>query len=179
MPPESFLPIRPVISNPEALSKDLIQRLMAFGYKFEDVTRAFSEEQANVNPIRCTYFLLYEMLQREERRMRLQYDKQNSANAAHPSPSSTVGTESSKPSTPPSIKADELPTATISTTVAKQAQPYSPLYDIVTPRPKQTYNYQATADKNWKNTQMHIKAPDTRQHPHIISSSRRQAEPNK
>lgn len=84
-PPENYLPKRSVL-DPENLDKNIIQRMQAFGFKNEDVTGAFREysEQAHqsnskantdkkikfkVNPVVTTYFLLSEMLKREEARL--------------------------------------------------------------------------------------------------------------
>lgn len=71
-PPKNYLPERPVITSVERLSKDLVNRILAFGYTLEDVNSAFSPEadHSKPNPIRATYFLLQEMIQREEARIK-------------------------------------------------------------------------------------------------------------
>lgn len=70
--PQNYLPERPVITDPNELSKEIVNRILAFGYTNEDVLKAFSPEadQSKPNPVRSTYFLLLEMLQREEARFK-------------------------------------------------------------------------------------------------------------
>ncbi|KAI9366097.1 hypothetical protein DFJ73DRAFT_162190 [Zopfochytrium polystomum] len=71
-PPLNYLPERLEIRDPSQLSKDIVNRLTAFGYKVDDIFRAFNETTDYSKPeaIRSTYFLLVEMLQREETRMK-------------------------------------------------------------------------------------------------------------
>jgi serine/threonine protein kinase len=70
-PPSNYMPIRPVIRDEKLLDQDIIKRLSHFGYKREDVIKAFVEaDPSRPHPIRSTYWLLYEMLQREERKAR-------------------------------------------------------------------------------------------------------------
>ncbi|ORZ38998.1 kinase-like domain-containing protein, partial [Catenaria anguillulae PL171] len=70
-PPHSYLPERPVIRDPAELSPDIVHRLHAFGYTQEDIEKAFLEEDhSKPHPIRATYFLLQEMLTREEKKLR-------------------------------------------------------------------------------------------------------------
>ncbi|KAI9184321.1 hypothetical protein H9P43_003374 [Blastocladiella emersonii ATCC 22665] len=70
-PPHSYLPERPVLRNPAELEPDIINRLHAFGYTQEDIEKAFMEEDhSKPHPIRATYFLLKEMLAREEKKLR-------------------------------------------------------------------------------------------------------------
>ncbi|TPX48695.1 hypothetical protein SeLEV6574_g01893 [Synchytrium endobioticum] len=73
-PPHHYIPDRPIIADASKLSKDIINRLTAFGYKFDEIHRAFEskEDQARPHPIRATYWLLVEMLQREEARVKLE-----------------------------------------------------------------------------------------------------------
>jgi serine/threonine protein kinase len=83
-PPENYLPKRAVI-DPDNLDHNIVQRMQAFGFKTEDVIVAFKEyadqdsqlrENAEgkkikfkVNPVVTTYFLLSEMLKREETKL--------------------------------------------------------------------------------------------------------------
>ncbi|ORX87341.1 Pkinase-domain-containing protein [Anaeromyces robustus] len=70
-PPSNYMTIRPVIRDEKLLDQDIIKRLSHFGYKREDVVKAFVEaDPSRPHPIRSTYWLLYEMLQREERKAR-------------------------------------------------------------------------------------------------------------
>jgi len=70
-PPSNYMTIRPVIRDEKLLDQDIIKRLSHFGYKREDVIKAFVEaDPSRPHPIRSTYWLLYEMLQREERKAR-------------------------------------------------------------------------------------------------------------
>ena len=93
-PPPSYIPIRPTITDPSKLSKDIINRLQIFGYKLEDIRNAFSPEQdTKPHPIRATYFLLTEMVVREQARMR--NEKKRIAEAASKAKSmsnSSIGT---------------------------------------------------------------------------------------
>ena len=66
-PPDNFLPERPIL-EPAKLNKDVVNRLIPFGYKYEDTIQAFSDPRPH--PIKNTYYLLCEMLQREEKRRR-------------------------------------------------------------------------------------------------------------
>jgi serine/threonine protein kinase len=67
--PKNHVPERPVIIGVEKLSKELVSRILAFGYTIEDVEKAFSfdADQSKPSPVRSTYFLLLEMHQREEK----------------------------------------------------------------------------------------------------------------
>lgn len=87
-PPPNYLPDRPKIKGPAALSKDLINRLMAFGYKIEDIEKSFDEKAdfTKSDPIRCTYFLLAEMLRREELRIGMERNRALLAAAAVQTP---------------------------------------------------------------------------------------------
>jgi MAP/microtubule affinity-regulating kinase len=77
-PPPNYVPERPVIKNPKVLSKEIVGRLQAFGYKTEDIEKSFGPEAdySRPDPIRATYFLLIEMLQREELKLRNERRKQ-------------------------------------------------------------------------------------------------------
>ncbi|KNC99632.1 CAMK/CAMKL/MARK protein kinase [Spizellomyces punctatus DAOM BR117] len=81
-PPPNYLPERPKISDPSTLSKEILQRLFVFGYTMDDVTKAFGPEadQSKPSPVRATYFLLKEMLAREESKLRA--DRRKSTTAA-------------------------------------------------------------------------------------------------
>ena len=63
----NYLPFRKPIDM-QQISADIFQRLLAFGYRNEEALRALAESEAN--PIKNTYYLLNEMLQREESRRR-------------------------------------------------------------------------------------------------------------
>ncbi|KNE54668.1 CAMK/CAMKL protein kinase [Allomyces macrogynus ATCC 38327] len=70
-PPYSYLPERPVLRDPAALNPDIVNRLQAFGYTPAEIEAAFTEaDQSRPHPVRATYFLLSEMLAREEKRLR-------------------------------------------------------------------------------------------------------------
>ncbi|KAL7748383.1 hypothetical protein RI367_006345 [Sorochytrium milnesiophthora] len=100
-PPQNFLPERPIIQDPTTLNKDLVTRLQAFGFAIDDINKAFAEEDpTKPHPIRATYFLLQEMLQREDRKQR---DRRASAMAVSPPASTTTSnTDVSKASAPAS-----------------------------------------------------------------------------
>ncbi|KAI8928902.1 kinase-like domain-containing protein [Entophlyctis helioformis] len=70
--PPNYIPHRPVINDPLKLSKDIVNRLQIFGYKLDDIHKAFSPDQdfSSPHPIRATYFLLSEMVAREQARLR-------------------------------------------------------------------------------------------------------------
>ncbi|KAJ3403002.1 MAP/microtubule affinity-regulating kinase 3 [Chytriomyces hyalinus] len=72
--PPNYLPLRAQINSPHELSKDIIKRLNAFGYREQDIRLAFSTPAYDDQPnaIRATYFLLVEMLEREEAKARYQ-----------------------------------------------------------------------------------------------------------
>lgn len=61
-PPDLCIPPRPTVGS-NCLIPDIVSRLQAFGYTMQDITEAFSD--SSVNPIRATYFLLIEMVNRE------------------------------------------------------------------------------------------------------------------
>ena len=68
--PHNYLPIRPHISDLGELDVDIVQRLAAFNFNENEVRSAFLEgDQARPHPIRATYFLLLEMLEREQRKV--------------------------------------------------------------------------------------------------------------
>ncbi|KAH9248767.1 hypothetical protein BASA81_013562 [Batrachochytrium salamandrivorans] len=70
--PPNYIPVRPILNDPSLLSKDITNRLQIFGYKLEDIYQAFSptHDFSKPNPIRATYFLLSEMVAREQARIR-------------------------------------------------------------------------------------------------------------
>ncbi|KAJ1557906.1 serine/threonine-protein kinase KIN2 [Nowakowskiella sp. JEL0078] len=74
--PSSYLPERPIIFS-EDLSKEIVGRLITFGYSEEEIYKAFGEniDLNQPNPIRSQYFLLVEMLQREEAKLRNKQQK--------------------------------------------------------------------------------------------------------
>ncbi|KAJ3107959.1 hypothetical protein HK100_003500 [Physocladia obscura] len=66
--PFNYLPIR---TRPAMLSADICARLVAFGYRQEDIVESFKRnDDSGPDAIRATYFLLVEMLQREDTRLR-------------------------------------------------------------------------------------------------------------
>ena len=71
-PPPNYLPEREHITNPALLSKEIVNRLLAFGYKMDEINKSFQSDgnENEPNPIKSTYFLLSEMFQREEQRLR-------------------------------------------------------------------------------------------------------------
>ncbi|KAJ3177552.1 MAP/microtubule affinity-regulating kinase 4 [Gaertneriomyces sp. JEL0708] len=71
-PPPNYLPERPIIKDVSALDPGIVSRLLIFGYSHEDVSKAFGEgaDFDKPNPVRATYFLLGEMVQREDARHR-------------------------------------------------------------------------------------------------------------
>jgi MAP/microtubule affinity-regulating kinase len=71
-PPDNYLPERPP-TDPGNINKDIFQRLMAFGYSKEEALRALSDPKQN--PIKNTYYLLGEMLAREERKIKDDMDR--------------------------------------------------------------------------------------------------------
>ncbi|KAL2912887.1 hypothetical protein HK105_207668 [Polyrhizophydium stewartii] len=81
-PPPNYLPQRPILNDPTKLSKDIVNRLQIFGYKIDEINHAFQPDQdfTKPNPIRATYFLLSEMVTREQTRMR--NEKRRAAAAA-------------------------------------------------------------------------------------------------
>ncbi|KAJ3039031.1 hypothetical protein HK097_002960 [Rhizophlyctis rosea] len=71
----NYLPTRHHL-NRNDLSKEIVSRLCAFGYKMEDIDHAFSEQdQSKPDPVRATYWLLKEMLQREQSRVQMERRK--------------------------------------------------------------------------------------------------------
>ncbi|KAJ3378563.1 Map microtubule affinity-regulating kinase, partial [Lobulomyces angularis] len=81
-PPPNYVPERPVIKDFSLLSKEIVNRILAFGYRIEDVEKAFGPDSnhSKPNPVRATYFLLLEMLQREELKLRLERKSSLSSN---------------------------------------------------------------------------------------------------
>ncbi|KAJ3151684.1 hypothetical protein HDU89_001732 [Geranomyces variabilis] len=81
-PPPNYLPERPVIRDTAQLSPTILERLYVFGYTPADVERAFGNSggggggggkpddrrETDPSPVRATYFLLAEMLAREQAR---------------------------------------------------------------------------------------------------------------
>lgn len=70
-PPPNFIPERPVITDINLLSKDILARLNIFGYKIEEIHEAFGPGQdlTRPNQVRATYYLLSEMVVRERTRL--------------------------------------------------------------------------------------------------------------
>lgn len=68
-PPNNHLPHRAYMSDTAQLDDNIVNRLMAFNYSLPEIYQAFREkDQSKPNPIRATYFLLLEMLKRDEER---------------------------------------------------------------------------------------------------------------
>ncbi|OAJ43589.1 hypothetical protein BDEG_26934 [Batrachochytrium dendrobatidis JEL423] len=76
--PQNYIPPRKIINDPAKLSKDITNRLQIFGYKLEEIHLAFSPNQdlTKPNPIRATYYLLFEMVTREQQRLREERQRQ-------------------------------------------------------------------------------------------------------
>lgn len=62
--PESFVPLRSAISL-DKINQDVINMLLSFGYKTDDVTNGLIDK--GNNPIKSTYHLIEEMFVREKR----------------------------------------------------------------------------------------------------------------
>jgi hypothetical protein len=79
-PPPNYIPERPVITDISLFSKEITNRLFAFGFRTEDLKHAFSPnvDQKRPNHVRATYFLLQEMLQRQEVRLKAEKAKSSS-----------------------------------------------------------------------------------------------------
>jgi hypothetical protein len=73
-PPLNYIPKRVMINDPASLSRDITNRLEIFGYSKLDIAEAFSPNQnySQPNAIRSTYYLLVEMVSREQMRLRQQ-----------------------------------------------------------------------------------------------------------
>ncbi|KAJ3323357.1 hypothetical protein HDV06_001877 [Boothiomyces sp. JEL0866] len=71
-PPPNYIPKRPVITDPNSLSADIVSRLEIFGYTKPEIYEAFSpfHDPSQPNAIRSTYFLLSEMVVREQAKLR-------------------------------------------------------------------------------------------------------------
>ncbi|KAJ3372122.1 protein kinase, AMP-activated, alpha 2 catalytic subunit [Allomyces arbusculus] len=70
-PPPSHLPDRPAIRIVSKLSPPIVARLVTFGYSQAEIDAAFlAPDHSKPHPIRATYYLILEMLRREERRQR-------------------------------------------------------------------------------------------------------------
>ncbi|KAJ3261152.1 hypothetical protein HK103_006461 [Boothiomyces macroporosus] len=71
-PPPNYIPKRPTITDPNSLSSDIVSRLEIFGYTKPEIYEAFSPQQdpSQPNAIRATYFLLSEMVVREQAKLR-------------------------------------------------------------------------------------------------------------
>jgi MAP/microtubule affinity-regulating kinase len=70
-PEDSYLHPSP-IKHINDLSQDIVGRLIIFGYSKEEIIKAFEidQEVASPNPIRSTYYLLQDMVEREQSRFR-------------------------------------------------------------------------------------------------------------
>ena len=65
-PPTNHVPARPTHLFHSDLKPDIIRRLQIFGYRKDDIREAFSsQDQSSPHPIRATYYLLEEMLIRQ------------------------------------------------------------------------------------------------------------------
>jgi MAP/microtubule affinity-regulating kinase len=125
-PPYSFLAERPIIRDPSMLSSDIVNRLQAFGYNKDEIDKAFLEEDhSKPHPIRATYFLLSEMLAREEKRA--QSTRRNSLGSQA---SCQTVNSTQPPITGPSANQSSSTSPALSTTVNSQAP--IPLPSIIT-----------------------------------------------
>ncbi|KAJ3274415.1 hypothetical protein HDV01_003019 [Terramyces sp. JEL0728] len=85
-PPPNYIPKRLVITDPNTLSTDIVSRLEIFGYNKPEIYDAFSplQDPTQPNAIRATYFLLSEMVVREQAKLRafrkLSQNRKNSVN---------------------------------------------------------------------------------------------------
>jgi hypothetical protein len=79
-PPETYFPIRPTTIEPSEINLDIVHRMKAFGYTYSDVEAAFSPEidHSKADPVRSTYFLLIEMLEREKAKKLVEQDSETS-----------------------------------------------------------------------------------------------------
>jgi serine/threonine protein kinase len=70
-PEDSYIQPSP-IKHIHDLSQDIVGRLIIFGYSREDIIKAFEKDQelASPNPIRSTYYLLQDMVEREQSRFK-------------------------------------------------------------------------------------------------------------
>lgn len=86
-PPHSFVPERPVIKDPKLLSPDIVRRLQIFGYTIEEIDVAFSpnHDHSKPSPVRATYHLLKEMVDRQ----RLRQSQLNRLKAVDPATDET------------------------------------------------------------------------------------------
>ncbi|KAJ1512524.1 MAP/microtubule affinity-regulating kinase 3 [Coelomomyces lativittatus] len=126
-PPYSYIPERILIRDLKTLDDDIIYRLNAFGYTKEEILNAFSEQcQSKPHPIRATYYLLKEMLDREEKRLkqhRALIPKLNSSGSTKESmfPISDSTMENSLYSIPEKEKDDETATTNLSSAISKSS----------------------------------------------------------
>lgn len=70
-PENDYLQPNP-IKNFKDLSQDIVGRLVIFGYSIEEIVKAFEIQHEDIgapNPIRSTYFLLKDMVDREQSRI--------------------------------------------------------------------------------------------------------------
>lgn len=71
-PPNNQIPVRRQIKDPSCLSADIVTRLEIFGYTKNQIDEAFqpSVNYAEPHAIRATYYLLIEMIEREQTKQR-------------------------------------------------------------------------------------------------------------
>ncbi|TPX31998.1 hypothetical protein SmJEL517_g04825 [Synchytrium microbalum] len=122
-PPHHYIPERSTIPDPSKLSKDIVNRLTAFGYKVEEIQKAFgpTEDQSKPHPIRATYWLLVEMLQREEARAKAERKRSvDKSRASASGPSTPI--EPTSASTLPAINEDGVEKPQQKQTQQEQAQ---------------------------------------------------------
>ncbi|KAJ3127920.1 hypothetical protein HK098_005561 [Nowakowskiella sp. JEL0407] len=119
-PPANYLPERPYLDS-GSLSLEIISRLKTFGYTEAEIYKAFDEEdQSQPNPIRAQYFLLIEMLRREEAKMRSEQRKRSLFISRQLQSNSTLSMHSS-----PSITNNDLISAGITTSALTIQTPNS------------------------------------------------------
>ena len=93
-PPENHLPKRPIITDFKLLDSEILTRMAAFGHTAEEVQKAFEADQTSgrPNPIRATYFLLQEMMEKEKRKSGLSTSQSLSPTSDEKKSSNVSGT---------------------------------------------------------------------------------------
>jgi hypothetical protein len=79
-PPETYFPTRPARLELSEINLDIVHRMKAFGYTYSDVEAAFGPDAdySRADPVRSTYFLLIEMLEREKAKKLVEHDSEAS-----------------------------------------------------------------------------------------------------
>ena len=124
-PPPSYIPERPILTDPEQLTKDIVNRLQIFGYKLEEIHAAFSPEQdhSQPHPIRATYHLLSEMVARERGRMMAEQRRKMSQLGIHHPKRAPTGSMPHLGKSLPCITESNSPAPLYSTPSGSQLEP--------------------------------------------------------